>query len=81
MASLLCSGTVAYAQSGFPVYGNNSGCDVHFERSTAEATDMALLKEGRLLFYETACDVLVVGNQDGQIKHLIVNLEKVVEIL
>nr|WP_170619039.1 hypothetical protein [uncultured Ruegeria sp.] len=31
---------------------------------------MALLKEGRLLFYETACDVLVVGNQDGQISTL-----------
>lgn len=68
--ALLLTGTAATAQHSFPVYGNVAGCDVHFNRNAYEATDMVLLKEGQLMFYEMACKDLVVGNKSGQIETL-----------
>lgn len=62
--------TAAAGQQDIPVYGNASGCDVHFERNSYEATDMVMLTQGKLTFYETACTVTKVGNHAGQINSL-----------
>jgi len=66
----LSAGTAATGQQNPPAYGNVSGCDVHFNRNNYEAGDMVLLKEGQLIFYETACKNLVVGNKAGRIATL-----------